>query len=429
MKPLEGRNIFGEAIDVLVLKNNEGAEYANDLKLLFAVAVEDTAAAVDCVLHVWYSAQITKAHIELLDTTVRPLIQEMCDKIIDKTEGQLLAKTWSWGDRTIRIVLGPTSHGAHDLRLTVTLAPERKDHLERHLFTLSPTRRLCFLKFRQDGILLPFSYSRSQYTISNPSFFQRSDAWPLKDLADPLNGWAFKDVMGTFVGALINDVYGKLYFYVKDVFTSFRSRIQTLEDSFNLFLVDARSITEYVSPGSFARIEIGRSVSNICDGLYVGPAPTIAILTSLLQEPAVNSHATIITLLMNAVEEEFRRSGDDYNMEVMKKESTLVSKYLPARPYFDKNDPYFLMFAFAKPLVRDVERYLGKYMKREQASLIMQVAGARVKLRNTIMDKWPCCLKLRPEQPGAQEEFNAALASTLNETEVYHEWQRVEVTT
>jgi hypothetical protein len=156
----------------------------NAIMLILLIAVEDTAAAVDCVLHIWYSAQIAKAHIELLDTTVRPLIQEMCQKITEKPDGQLLAKTWSWGNKAIRIVLskeawkttlsylrlptGLSSQGARDLRLAVTLAPERKDHLERHLFALSPTQRVCFLKYRQDGILLPFGHSRSAYNIPNP---------------------------------------------------------------------------------------------------------------------------------------------------------------------------------------------------------------------------------------------------------------------
>jgi hypothetical protein len=156
----------------------------NAIMLILLIAVDDTAAAVDCVLHIWYSAQITNAHIELLDTTVRPLIEETCKKIAEKPNGQLLAKTWSWGNKAIRIVLskeaweatlsylslptGLSSQGAHDLRLAVTLAPERKDHLERHLYALSPSQRVCFLRYRQDGILLPFGYSRSAYNIPNP---------------------------------------------------------------------------------------------------------------------------------------------------------------------------------------------------------------------------------------------------------------------
>jgi hypothetical protein len=63
---------------------------------------------------------------------------------------------------------------------------------------------------------------------------------------------------------------------------------------------------------------------------------------------------------MNAVDEEFRNSGDEYDIKVMKREMSLVSEYLPCLPNFHINDPNFLKFSFAKPLVRDVEKYLRK---------------------------------------------------------------------
>lgn len=152
--------------------------------LILLLAVEDKATAVDCVLHVWYSAQIEKSHVELLDTTVRPLIEDMCQKIAKKPEDILLAKTWSWGTKSIRLVLskraweatlsyislptGLSSQRAHDLRLAVTLAPQRKDHVDRYLFTQTPTQRVCVMKYRRDGILLPFGNSRKSYDVPNP---------------------------------------------------------------------------------------------------------------------------------------------------------------------------------------------------------------------------------------------------------------------
>jgi hypothetical protein len=90
------------------------------------------------------------------------------------------------------------------------------------------------------------------------TFFQKSDAWPLKDSADTIDGWVLKDAMDTFVGESINDVYGKLYFYIKDVLTSFRQRVQTVKISFNLFQVDARLLPEHLLRGTFARIEVGQ---------------------------------------------------------------------------------------------------------------------------------------------------------------------------
>jgi hypothetical protein len=95
-----------------------------------------------------------------------------------------LARTWVWDNVQIRIALskdawyaalsyltlptGLSSHEAHDIRLAVTLASERKDHLERYLYALSPAQPVCFMKFRQDGMLLRFGSPRSAYNIPNP---------------------------------------------------------------------------------------------------------------------------------------------------------------------------------------------------------------------------------------------------------------------
>ncbi|TLD18871.1 extracellular exo-polygalacturonase [Venturia nashicola] len=473
------------AIDVLALGQNEGPDHANDLNLLFAasgdfrnviktvaevpdaynkaltltlndrdldivarntimlillLAVEDTATAVDCVLHVWYSAQIEKSHMELLNSAVRPLIEDMCHKIAEKSENILLAKTWSWGTKSIRLVLSKkaweatlsyfslptalTSQRAHDLRTAITLAPQRKDHVDRHLFSQTPTQRLCFMKYRRDGILLPFGSSRQSYNVPNPTFFQTADVWPLKDSADPADGWETKDVMAAPMGDLLNDAYGKLYFYVKDVLTSFRRRIQTMKISFNLYQEDAKSLTDYLSPGTFSRIE----VSNICDRTYLGLAATISYFSPLLETPAVNPHATLITLFMNALEEEFMNSGDERNKDVMTKELKLICEYAGKPSKITANDPSFLQLSFSKSLVRDKEKYLEKYMDASQAALVMQMTGSRLRSPNKIVKKWPAALKLGPKQAGAKEEFNAAMASKLSGMECYLEWQRVDKT-
>src|SRR6266480_5841399 len=83
-------------------------------------------------------------------------------------------------------------------------------------------------------------------------------------------------------------------------------------------------------------------VSNLCDTPYLGLAATVGIFTPLLQEHKTNPHATLITLFMNAIEEEFEHCRDAYNTEVIMQEMTRIAKYLPYRPNLDRHDPYFL---------------------------------------------------------------------------------------
>lgn len=49
-----------------------------------------------------------------------------------------------------------------------------------------------------------------------------------------------------------------------------------------------------------------------------------------------------------------------------------------------------------------------------------------MKGHNTIVDPWPTRLKLYPGQPGAQEEFDNALASPFSGVERYVEWKWAE---
>jgi hypothetical protein len=101
-------------------------------------------------------------------------------------------------------------------------------------------------------------------------------------------------------------------------------------------------------------------VSNICDTPYLGLAATVDIFTPLLQRHTTNPHATLITLFMNAIEEEFEHCGDAENTQIVVQELTRIAKYLPYRPNLDRYDPYSVKMLFATPLVRDADRYLEK---------------------------------------------------------------------
>jgi hypothetical protein len=48
--------------------------------LVLLLAIEDADAAIDCAAHIWYSAQILNPHLDLLNTVVRLLVEDMCQK-------------------------------------------------------------------------------------------------------------------------------------------------------------------------------------------------------------------------------------------------------------------------------------------------------------------------------------------------------------
>lgn len=158
----------------------------NAIMLLIALAVDDIDEAVDCIIHVWYSALIRKSDLDILQQRIRPLIESVCEKIKGKSPTCLLTKTWQFGQRSLRLVLeksswdsllslmdipeGLTAEQAHQIRRTVTVAEPRKDYRDRHLLLQPrpPSRRTAKNQFRKDGLLLPFGSRRKDFQEPNP---------------------------------------------------------------------------------------------------------------------------------------------------------------------------------------------------------------------------------------------------------------------
>jgi hypothetical protein len=65
-------------------------------------------------------------------------------------------------------------------------------------------------------------------------------------------------------------------------------------------------------------------------------------------------------------------------------------------------------------------RFLKDFKFREAG----EVFGATMKDKHTIIERWPFRLKLRPGQPGAQDEFDRCLRDGVSGKERYVEWKR-----
>ena len=136
------------------------------------------------MLHIWYSALVSAEMLSSLQDNILPLIQEVCRKIQGKPAQSLLSKVWTFGTRSLRLVLmkeqwdrlpsyfevpnGLSMAQAQDIRASTTLAAKRKDYVDRALLLKPPTWRVCAMKFRKDGILLPFGSSRKEFDTPNP---------------------------------------------------------------------------------------------------------------------------------------------------------------------------------------------------------------------------------------------------------------------
>ncbi|KFY89500.1 hypothetical protein V500_05642 [Pseudogymnoascus sp. VKM F-4518 (FW-2643)] len=362
----------------------------NVIMLLIALTVDNTDEAADCIIHIWYSALIRKSDLDILQQRIRPLIESVCEKIENKAPSSLLGKTWTFGQRSLRLVLeksswdnllsymdipaGLSMERANQIRTAVTLAESRKDYRDRNLLLqTTPSRRIAKNRYWADGLLLPFGSPRLDFQEPNPTFFQTADTWPLLDNADPLNGWSLKDVESSSSGPASADVYGKLFYYIRAEIRAFLLRLSGLEITFRLFQVNAADLPDRLERSSFSRIEVRSITPN---------SPATKRLLKYLK-PTNNG------MTMNP------------------------------------SSPEIIKFSMARDTISTYDHIFDRYTKNHKFSETAQYVGATVKEKHTVIEKWPFRLKLRPGQPGAQEEFDRLLSGGVSGKERYVEWKRI----
>lgn len=404
----------------------------NAIMLLLALTEDDPTVAAENIIHLWYSAFITQSLQDDLKGKIHELVQSICTKIEGKSPDTVLGKTWTFGSRSLRLVLtkkqwfdilsslepppGLTIERAREIRRNVTLADQRLDFRERRYFGQSPSLRASGQKFREDGVLLPFGTPRAAFIIPNPTLFRDTNSWPMKDDADPIHGWRMSDISSALTGAATNDIYGKLVVHLRDQISRFHRRLSATDIFFHLTNVNAEDLYDYVQPVTFDRIE----VSNITDAGYLGMPRTIAHIGHLLKQPDENPHATLVALFLNAVDEMY---DDNEKRKAMMSEMRQVWSYMTPSPLTSPYDPNVIVGDIATQQVRDVDKHFERYMKLQDFAKIVELSGMEFKRQHTIIDPWPLRLKKKPHQKGGKEEFLTLLGSGHSGCERYMEWR------
>ncbi|KAK8172863.1 hypothetical protein BKA80DRAFT_319390 [Phyllosticta citrichinensis] len=471
------------ALDVISLQRNEGVSYSKDFSLLFAASgdprnviksiagipanssqsfnatindtdfdvvarnvilllialyVEPAPAAAAAMLHIWYSALIPSSVLRCLRETVLPLIRDVCEKTKDKPAHSLLSKIFRNGTCSMRVVLeksrwdalpgylevpdGLTMEGARQVRRATTMAEQRKDYFERGLFGQTPGWRIATKQFRGEGILMPFGASRVAFDTPNPTFYQEKDVWPMKDSADPLDGWLLDDVFRKTPTAK-NDLYGGLFFLVRELLLDFCSKIHTLKISFTLLNINVIDLPKTLGidltlPRSFDRIE----ASNIIDENFLG-LQCLHLLVPFLRPLHVNPHATLVTLFLNAVSLTITRAD---KMETMLREMPRVLASLPPPsqsagllvPPSANADNIRRQIMY--DMLHDFDSVFERYKEACLFDLMAQAAGVKPKREHTIIAQWP----YRLSKSFTKAELERILGSGLTGDERYVEWQR-----
>lgn len=149
--------------------------------------------AISSMLHIWYSAFLTRSHADFLSKRIRPLIEAACQEIKDDHVDHILTKQFSSGVLSLNFTFTKaewhallslcsertdlTTAQAKDIRTDSTLAPAALDNREVRLMYLTGPRRVCEHRFLEDGILLPFGHSRDPHTVPNPHVALQRNPW------------------------------------------------------------------------------------------------------------------------------------------------------------------------------------------------------------------------------------------------------------
>ncbi|XDG03004.1 hypothetical protein ABKA04_002619 [Annulohypoxylon sp. FPYF3050] len=454
------KNLWGTspAMDVLSLPHNEGQNYNKDMSILFAASgdlrhvvktihnldgdlqltvaindkdpditarnaillllvlatLDDGLEKIDIqelaedMIHIWYSAMLTKGTLSRLQSKVKPIIRE--------------GKDWIHALSLLDIPEGLTPAAAQELRRDVVLAPQRADYRDRwHYIDASPSMRVAKEEFREDGLLLPFSYSRVGFEYPNPTIFSVTHDWPLDDQADPLGGWPMGEVKETPSPAS-QDLYGRLFFYLRNVLCGFIRKVATGKIHFELSSYDVKELRPSHN-GKYDRIE----VSGLSDSRWFGTQQTLEALCPLLKSPELNPHATLITTYLDAITEAIITDDSDEAKKISVHMPVIFeymeNRILPERFHKNPQGAELTRFWDCRVLLMNGTKYFHRYMSLHLFSSVAKHLGIVMK-DNTIVDPWPTALKIPIGQPGFREEFDEVLASPFTGVERCVEWKR-----
>ena len=169
------------ALNLVVNDRDFDVVARNTILLIILLTIDEPRTAAEYAVHIFYSAFITRPCHDALRLKIKPLIQEVCDKIAGRSPDTLFRKTWTFGECHFRLTLtkdkwlgllsffdvpeGLTKTVAQEVRERITCATERVDYVDRHLVCQAAEHRICIAKFRSDGLLLPFGNPRAEFEI------------------------------------------------------------------------------------------------------------------------------------------------------------------------------------------------------------------------------------------------------------------------
>ncbi|KAK9419169.1 putative MYND-type zinc finger protein samB [Seiridium unicorne] len=466
---------FAAPLHIVINDEDEAVMSRNIMLLLLALSSNDPQATAEIALHFWYNNYWPDHCVKAFEEQVIPLLRNVLDMpgeasdLVDPVKSQEVlhrAKIhkWKFGESTLKasltqlqgfasysIIMGdPLSINGSQLKSFSTHKPWNgegifQDEWDGTLISLPPSWRVAYKKFFEDKVVLPHGYPRTGSWQTNSSLSHPTGP-PLEALANPLRAWTLTDVMKTSTGGADKDIYGKLFYYVRNLFEKFIRKLQLLKVDFEVHICDAKDLSKHFVNVKFDRIH----ASNLGDDRYMGIERMLKSLSPLLKSPSENPNATLIALHRSIFDslkrfQYCKNCNPNYERQLfpairpMPYIQAKVEKYM--EPLAAGRQPNLFTSLCtaagwtrmkANYLVMDQTRAWNLYKKIHHFKAIGIENGVSMR-HNTIVEAKPMELKLSDQlkgkdraSPQAQAEFDMLLAMERRNDCRYVEWQKVD---
>ncbi|KAJ3801075.1 hypothetical protein GGU11DRAFT_286187 [Lentinula aff. detonsa] len=131
-------------------------------------------------------------------------------------------------------------------------ASENVDSWDRFLSRLRPSHRMAYQRFRETGVLTPFSVDTSRFMHPNRLMFSSQGEWLGRRNFNPLQGWDATSVQvegAKFAMIESADIFGCLFFYLKSQFRRFAYQVKDLNVNFVVTQFNPQILAKGISAG------------------------------------------------------------------------------------------------------------------------------------------------------------------------------------
>ncbi|UNI16475.1 hypothetical protein JDV02_002906 [Purpureocillium takamizusanense] len=226
---------------------------------------------------------------------------------------------------------------------------------------MTRARQMGLQKWQFDGCLLPYAHPRDDFDTVNPLFLHKNTTFPPGATQEPMGEWPMEYLDNTESPAP-NDVYGKLFYYLRSLLLEFQQRLQTLDVYVQLTSESAGQLVHWeddaIAREPFDRIAIG-------DLWDMHPLLTLVAFSRILAHRDENPNAALLAHTAGCLFHNDPVVSKDKDREeefMYKPTKTVLDEYAPPVPAdISHDDPKSIRRNLGLLMWRNWDRFAAKY--------------------------------------------------------------------